>query len=270
MPKVAVLISGEYRTFAIARNTMAFLDDPEIDVYFSTWDTTIYSLPKLRLKIIESVSHNRIQAALGRPAKILIENQSQFKRTDRYNNQMIHRWLAGFQLIKDSGISYDYVIIIRPDLIFNNSVPPTLNQIEQYKESIGAVWSNSLHQRRLTDVLLISSFDNINKLFSNLSIDVWETAEQTDWHIWWYEFGLSQGLNFIDTPDLNHSTFCRMWVRPDHTFNEIVEIQSDWRDLVLLNQVDQMGRDFVSSIWPDHVLPAAEEKWNQGYFDKYK
>lgn len=65
MNRIAVIISGEYRTFDICRKTMTFLDNENVGVYFSTWDRTVQSNKYLNYHIDETVTINRIKSALG-------------------------------------------------------------------------------------------------------------------------------------------------------------------------------------------------------------
>lgn len=269
MPKIAVLISGEYRTFGMCRKTMPFLDDPRVDIYFSTWNKTRYFVPKIAYIREEEVTLQRIQTALDRTAIIDIEPFDLIKET-RYNSKMIHRWKRGLDLINQSGNRYDYIMITRPDIFFNNQYPAILHDVEKYKNSLGICWSQSLHLGRMTDVIMLSSTEIINKVFDPLKISVWETAKEADWHKWWYNHVMSIYNNVVDMPELNHFVFCRAWSKPDHTFSEVLMAKLDWRDLILLGQVDSLGREFANELWPATVLPEAEKKWNNGHFDKYK
>lgn len=106
--KIAVLISGEYRKFDICRPSMHFLNDPDIDVYISTWDKTHYLRSVINLSKYEEVTVDKIQETLQRPATIEIEStEIQKKLPEKYSSSMIHRWKRGFEMILNSGIDYE-------------------------------------------------------------------------------------------------------------------------------------------------------------------
>jgi hypothetical protein len=267
--KIAVLISGEYRKFDITRKTMTFLDNPNVDVYISTWDKTIYSSPKINLTVEELVTEERVLKDMGRPATVKIDTTTLINE-EKYNSKMINRWLAGWKLIQDSGIKYDYVMITRPDLYFHPVRYFDINNIEQYKDNIGFVWATSMHLGKLPDVLFLSCFSSMDMLMKSLTVDLWADSSETDWHIWWYEHVHKLFPKILNAEEYSYITFCRYWVNETHTFIDAVNIHHDWRDLRILNECDMWGDDFAIGIWPDEVLISAKEKWNNGYFDKYK
>ena len=272
MPKIAVLISGEYRKFDITRKTMTFLDDPAVDVYVSTWDKTIYSSPKINLYKEYSVNEEIIRRDLNRSAVIRIDSHRLFIEK-KYNCKMINRWLAGFELIKNSGIKYDNVIIIRPDLFFVKSAAPSdLRFLEKYNTGIAFVWATSLERSKLGDILYTSSYQNISTLISQLTVDKWLNDPENDWHIWWYNFVRRIFPEIFNCIEFDYVTFCRYWTTNEHNFQDVVETQHDWRDLRLLHEIDLMGKQWMndSQIWPVEVVNNALDRWNSGYFDKYK
>ena len=251
--KIAILISGEYRTFSVCRKTMAFLDDPCVDIYFSTWNTNVYSVPAINFYRKEYITESRILTDLGKSAVIEIEDENSID-IKKYNTKMIHRWIKGFELIKNSGIEYDYVLIVRPDIFFNNA-SKFLDTIESYSETVGVAWS---------DLLLVSSYEKIKEIFNDLTIDSWVNSKEHNWHIWWDNFIAK--YSSVDTPVLNRVTFCRVWANDNHTFEDLVDIQNDWRDLILIHEHRVLGW----TSWPKEIIDNAERKWDKGLFNKYK
>lgn len=268
MKKIAVLISGEYRKFDITRKTMAFLDNPDIDVYFSTWDKTIYSSPKINLHEEQLITEDRILKDLGRQATVRIDKHDSFVEK-KYNSKMINRWRTGFSLIEQSGINYDYVAIIRPDIFFTKVPTPEFINLERYENSIGFSWATSLDKELLPDVLFISTFNNIKKLMMSLSSMIWVVDAENDWHKWWYKF-VRNHFEILHISELSYLTFCRLWAKDTDSFQEIMDVQHDWRDLRLLHESEMWGRDNILKVWPQEIVETAEEKWNNNYFDKYR
>lgn len=269
MPKIAILITGEYRTFDICRKSLLFLNDPNVDVYVSTWNKTTYLNPKINLRKTEDVSLERIHRTLNRSAVIKIEDADSFPKEKKYNSRMIHRWKQGIALIENSGVSYDYIVVTRPDILFNNTFPCNLNKIEKYKDSIGFAWSKSLHLKKATDVLFMTSAKRMYTLFNNLTIEKWVNDTENNWHIWWYYYITEHLGTILDTEELNHFVFCRMWANTNHTYSEIVDIQHDWRDLILLGQIDLYGKENMKDIWTGEIMQNAETRWKNKEFEKY-
>jgi len=269
--KLAILISGEYRKFDVSRKTMLFLDNPNVDIYVCTWDKTIYSSKKIDFYKEYDVNEEIILRDLGRYANIKIDKHDSIKET-KYNCKMINRWLNGFEMIKNSGIEYDYILIMRTDLYFQFISIPNFESLEKYDNGIGVAWATSLHLGKLGDILFISSYENIAKLFNKLTIDSWSTDTEDDWHIWWYKFVYNLFPNIINSSEFDHLTFCRYWATNENTFNEIVKIYHDWRDLRLLHEIDLMGTEWLNNgnVWSIDVVDNAKAKWIEGYFEKYK
>jgi hypothetical protein len=268
MTKIAVLISGEYRKLDVCRKTMHFLNNPNVDIYISTWDKTTYSSPRINLCTEKIITPDIIRTDLNKDAIIEVES-STLTIEEKYNSKMIHRWLQGFKLIQQSGKSYDYVVVMRPDLFFNQCIG-MFDSIEKYKDKIGFAWATSLHLGKLPDLLFVSSYKGVEKIFNSLSVNKWNRDKEPDWHIWWYNFVHNLFPDILNTDEMNYFTFCRYWVNNDNTFLDALNIHHDWRDLRLLHECDMWGEDFAKTAWPDEILINAKKKWNSGYFDKYK
>ena len=115
MRKVAVLICGQYREFDIAIKSWKFMPgDMQFDLYMSTWDTSYdeaYDTFNTPTSPIEVITAERIQKTTG------FKN---FKIFTEIKGDTVTRYLflikSCINMMKDSGIEYDYVIVIRPDL----------------------------------------------------------------------------------------------------------------------------------------------------------
>lgn len=270
MPKIAILISGEYRKFDITRKTMNFLDDIDVDVYISTWDKTIYSSPKIGLYVEEDITFDRIIKDINRPAIIRIDDHNLFNNY-RYNSKMIYKWKTGLQLIKSSKIAYDNVLVLRPDLFFNNHFPVSLSMLEQYTDNIGFAWATANDVRKMPDLLFTSSLKNIETLINSISIEKWNTDKEHDWHIWWYNHVIELFPNIKNAPELGYMIFCRYWADENSKIADVHNMHHDWRDLRILHECDIYGDKFHSKgIWPDEIVNEAKRKWAEGYYNKYK
>lgn len=268
--KIAILISGEYRTFKHCRHTMHFLNDPRVDIYISTWDSSSYVSPKISLQVNEVVTLENIKNDIDKIADILIEPQHVVSEI-KYSTKMMHRWITGFDLIKKSNKHYDYVIVMRPDLFFNQLHPVDLDNVKNYNNTLGVAWATDEYiiNKKLQDVLFLSSYGNMYKLFEKLDINQWIYSKEEDWHTWWFNH-CNKTLPIEYAKDFSQCTFYRYLTDNNNpSFRDVMTAQHDWRDLQLLSQIDIMGRDALKTAWPEHVIQNAEDKWNNGYFNKF-
>jgi len=266
--KIAVLLSGEYRTFRHCRKTMSFLDDPRVDIYVSIWNTSTYKSPAINLDVTEWVDRSQVIRHLGKSAvDILIDSQNIIKEV-KYNTKMIYRWKAGIEMIKKSGIHYDYIIILRPDLFFRHGI--NLDHVKNYSDSLGVAWAipTSLENKKLGDVLFLSSYHIMVGLFNQLKVESWTQDREYDWHKWWYNFCEKKVPLIKEAREFDHCTFYRYITRDSSSFDSVFRSHQDWRDLHIIYQLNEHGRDFLKGIWPEDIIKSAEDKWNSGYFRK--
>jgi hypothetical protein len=248
---------------------MPFLDRPDVDIYFSTWNKTVYVSPKINLYRQESVTEEIIVTDLGfNPYRIIIDNPNFFP-DKKYNSKMINRWVTGFKMIVDSGVNYDYVIIIRPDMYYGGNVD--FNSLVDLGESLGVIWPDSMIEGKLSDVVMASSFRIMKHLIGSMSPSDWINSNVSDWHIWWHDYCKSKVDITSLSDEFGKCVFYRCIV-PDGVTNydDVLTYQNDWRDLKLLHKVDFLGRELSLKNWPPEVLTEAESKWALNYFDKYK
>lgn len=266
--RIAVLISGEYRTFGMCRKTMKLLDDPRVDIYFSTWSKTAYNVPKVNLHRVEEVTEEIIRRDLGKAAVIEIESKVPFVEM-RYNSRMIHRWKRGMDLIRKSGIDYDYILIMRPDLYFGDHADNEFKTIEHFKYVLGCGWYNNEDAEFLNDVMLLSTAKKMFEMFDALSIWEWQTSPNDDWHTWWYSFASRFFPMVKPLEHIARCTFCRPWVKEGDLYLEVAQIQADWSDLIVLQFADRDGIETVSKYWPEDVIVRMQQKWTDKVYDKY-
>jgi hypothetical protein len=219
MTKIAVLIVGEYRTFPYCHKTMTFLYQPlstgtDVDVFFSTWSVTKTDnllsnhVGYNATGSLKTVTEQEIEQILKRPAVIKVHDLGKpgapFS-TDESFLIMRKGWLMGFELIKQSGIDYDYVYVMRPDLFYKRSSSFfTGEDYERYETGLGVVWGgeggkvwqDNRPTFTATDCDFFSTYDNIKKL---LTPDILELG-QGPLHERWYSYIISKGLHTTTLP----------------------------------------------------------------------
>lgn len=256
--KTAILISGELRTFQMCRKTMTFLDDPNVDIFVSTWDQSIINNERLNLHINDSITKEHIQDILQKDATILVEPSSCFE-SRRYNDKMIHRWLAGFEMIRSSLQKYDYVMVIRPDLFFHEEVFSIDSLILNGDKQFAWYEKDSV----LQDCLFFGTYETMDSLFSRLTVLDWLNSEEGDWHTWWKHF---VGSNNKKMCEWGKFIFCRPIAKEGMGYRQIYQCYEDWRDLEIVKQIELGNRDMVVNSWGNREVEKAELK----SFEHYK
>ncbi len=121
--RIAVLISGDYRGFDTCLPTMAPLlkstDEHKVDIYFSTWSEShhVHPLdPTLAHHVVDITSEKIIDVLHDYDVKgVAIDyyDDSYWRNgINKYNAPMCNRWEAGMKMMRDSGIEYDYLMVL--------------------------------------------------------------------------------------------------------------------------------------------------------------
>jgi len=189
--KIAILLSGEYRTFSECAESMIFLNDPAVDVYFSTWSTSTYNIDFLNIHETTAITPEHISNyILGKDVTINIADVPADKTGTI--DRMINRWVTGMDMIIKSEIVYDYIFILRPDLYFIKPIYEICQDVETHieKDIFYMIESNGFEQQKLTDLYMISTPDVLTKIINSDLVTNWTTASNLsqEWHHWWYTY----------------------------------------------------------------------------------
>ena len=257
--KVAVLISGEHRTFEICRPNMTFLDDPRADVFVSTWDSTRVRSKTFDLNYQVEHTLEKVQQLVGAQARnILVENYDSFNQSPlntKYNVALIYRWVAGVKTILSSGESYDYLLICRPDLFFHPGAPLTLDMVAG--PGIALAWFTPGIQ--IQDHLFSCSMEDAKHLFTDDLLQGWLNAGDTaDWHQWWTQYVAEKFYTFRRLGQNRIGIqFCRPIVSKSPTVDEVNEAQWAWRDAQIIDLVDAHGIETQYAVWNTAIVDLA-------------
>jgi len=208
--KIAVLIVGELRTFPYCRKTMSFLNQPpstgiDIDVYFHTWEVTKLHNPPIGrhlnprpVRVARKVTEEEIKELLNRPATIKVHPMLEDK--DGFT-VMRKGWMMGFEMIEQSGIDYDFVYVMRPDLFFRDKISWfTGVGYERYQTGIGVLPIMDPNSKPLlcADCDFFSTYENIKKL---LAPDLLELDQKNgQLHELWYDYIIKKGFHITTLP----------------------------------------------------------------------
>lgn len=199
--KIAVLVYGMYREFDIAFKSWNFLEKFDCDVYFSTWTRSKQKNNRLGIVIDETIDINRILEKIPN-AKIAIED-------DVYSHlhnaeKMIFHWKKCLNMVENSNINYDYLILTRPDnfTIFNlNENDLIQNFAEDKIYGLDQIIKNN-DDLFVQDIFFIGKFNTMIKLIKNIpeKIDVNENNGSIHFHL--SKHILLNGLSVEKIPNL--------------------------------------------------------------------
>lgn len=203
--KTALLIAGELREFETAKSFWPFLNIPDIDIYISTWSTSVKHDPVNNEKITEIIDRETLEKSLNFK-KIIIED---VPTTEAWGIHLYCYKIRGLiETILAENIDYDIVIVIRPDLIF--TVFPSCDLVEHILNNVKH--DNIIHTitnnwkiadtKLTTDVLFIGTLNTFKKFLTfipNRKLDSIHILEWIDIHDF---FGKSYLNNNIEVDNL--------------------------------------------------------------------
>lgn len=195
--RLAVVYAGEYRTFEYCRPTHSFLDqyDLDVEVYFVTWDRTKEVNPHPVPASVfgdSPVTIERILQALGRPASVHIHDPAICTRKDG-NWAMRTMWSLARTAVQQSGRNYDHVLMLRPDLYFQQPAQIVPELIASGRTL--AVRKVPVNGSLEDTVFFLRSSDYL-ELFSDLFVD----QLSKEWHESWYQYVIEQKFQLATLP----------------------------------------------------------------------
>jgi hypothetical protein len=266
--KIAVLITGEYRTFDIAAKTMRFLQDEKVDVYVSTWNKSFQVNKHLGIDIEESVDLKRVQAAIH-PKKLFghcIEANLHYRLGHyKYNEPMMHRWKKGLRLILNSGVEYDAIMVVRPDLYFQLDWITHFQGFDQYDidgmdaNTLYSAWTPAPETRKMDDILFFGKPDVIHKTIGAVSIKEWSDSDEMDWHAWFRTAMEATGVDIKMMSPQPAVFFCRANCQPEDDYMTNYRKAIIWRNAFIEEQRVRYGDEKVIELWGSNILAELEE-----------
>lgn len=254
--KIALLVTGELRDFASCAHTLPLIDDPNVDLYVSTWDESRSQNSVLNIDTASVVTEQMIRDIVKRDAVIAIEPLSCMTEP-RYNSKMLHRWIVGYDLVKDSGKTYDYVLFIRPDLYFDN------NRITLTQE-FQVAWYRPEHF--LQDCVFGGPPAIIDAIFEKVTISAWRNAEEGDWHKWWTSQIKELNITPASFGREYRFTFFRPNARGAENYQQVYKAYEDWRDACIIEFGSKFGFNGPRNSWGESIVDSALEKYVDGHF----
>ena len=167
--KVAVLVYGMLREFDIAVKTWHFKDNPNFDFYFSTWDQSYQINENLGIDIREEITEDAITKHIPN-AKVSIVSESDYKFPGDIvyqNDKLIFHQKKGLNMIKNSGIDYDILILTRSDNYHKFYFGPERFFEMNKKDRIygqTAIYISNLEEFFLQDYFFVGDFNVMSEI----------------------------------------------------------------------------------------------------------
>lgn len=227
---------------------MLFLDQPSLDadIYFSTWNETNTVNPvggknksnKVDSPVYIPVTEEQIKQDVGLPITCAVHTKKKYSDFPI----IVDGWFLGFDLIKQSGKTYDYVLLMRPDLFFDNSLTVRnrtkayllSETFHMYAASIGvrmppkppAGQANNPDYLLIDDTILFSTYENMSKFLSyDFKIFLKENEKKFNWHQLLYQYiVIKHKLRVTPLPFKTDNIIARFPVDENTTF-QIAEKQ---------------------------------------------
>jgi hypothetical protein len=256
MHRIAILISGEYRTFDNARGSFGFLNQSNADIYFSTWGTSRQFNKFLQIDTETVVTEEKIKNAIGDNVNLVainIGNQAQFDNL-RYNSKMINRWQTGLGMIINSNISYDYIVVVRPDVYFENA--PSLDRYTALVSPgvMFEAWRRTDGSLKMADLMFIGDYKTVMSSLndSRLATD-WSKTLIDDWHDWFGQYFAKKQI-VVNRPDINLIIARPNVTETDCSFEDFQLRFEDWKWSIIAAQRSEYGDDRLREIWGDKLI----------------
>jgi hypothetical protein len=181
--KVAVIVYGEYREFDFVVKSWDFLEKLNCDVYISTWDRSVQINQDLGIYLDETITEEKVLNALP-TAKVSIKKESDYFDVNlsdanseaRNTNKMIFHMKNGLKMVHQSGIQYDFILLMRPDCYQNYPImePEYFYSHNQKDRIYGVSYINVTGKDSyfLSDILFVGNFGVMSEFISKLPEDL--------------------------------------------------------------------------------------------------
>ena len=150
---------------------MTFLDQKEVDVdvYISTWNQTNTLNPqrigsvgeKNYTPVYRPVTKEEIQQVIPN-CNITIQDSAIIADGRKDWKKMVTGWVLGLETVKQSLVNYDYMLLLRPDLFFNESAQFDVDKFKNFQDSIGIHTGEDI--THVDDTCFFGSFENMQKI----------------------------------------------------------------------------------------------------------
>lgn len=205
--KIAVLIAGEYREFPIAHKFWTFLNWPNVDCYFATWDKSVRIDKNRQMPIIEEDITEHDITKFITPVAVDIAVSSPLAPGVSTASKQINRWKTAVKLLINSKRQYDKVILIRPDIALDYDEEFLKRFIEENicdDTHIYGITGRALYTpfpltevKKVSDLMLAGTQNSILKLLRIADI---ESTEAVDIHRYLANHFLSIYSQFRNLP----------------------------------------------------------------------
>lgn len=248
MTKRAVVIAGETRTWERSIHTAQELLSGA-DVYISVWSGSRY-WHKVKPKVVYEhgpIHIDRIYALLAPHSVkgIRIEGHDQiYWNSKGYNANYLHRLRVGADMVRVSGVQYDSVFFMRPDVFFEQdhigALKETISNVQagQFVTMLTSEQRLNVH-KTLNDWMFAVHPADIDRAIP--TVEEFQSHKHDDWHTflrWWVVERSGLQVVNVDQPRV---VLLRPPARPGMTFAEALQNSERWDDMYVLHCINLEG-----------------------------
>ncbi len=198
--KHAVVLAGDTRTWEHSVPTLApFLQDA--DLYISVWSESRYAHHVSKTKYSHpTINEEEVHRILSPfvPAQVCIEEHDHVLWTrNGYNSNYLHRLRTGIEMVRQSGVEYDSVMLMRPDLFFGPEDNPYVRELKDKVRSVerGQVVT-AMSGFMLNDWILAVRPEDMDKVVP--TVEQYAPFRHEDWHTFHGKFVRENGMQIVD------------------------------------------------------------------------
>jgi hypothetical protein len=257
----AVVIAGDTRTWEHSIHSAHELLDGA-DVYISVWSNSSYS-HKVKPRLLyrhAPIYIDRVYALLAQynVRGVRIENHDlSHWQPKGYNANYLHRLRVGIDLVRLSGIEYDSVFFMRPDVFYEQHGMQTLVAAVANVQPGQFVTMLSGDQRVNTHKTLNDWMFAVAPTDFDLAVptvEEFQAHKHEDWHTflrWWVVERSGLQVVNVDAPRV---VILRPQARSGMSFDDALHNSEAWDDLYVLHCINLEGIRTACIRWGKHAV----------------
>lgn len=261
MTKKAVVIAGDPRTWDHSIHTARELL-ADADVYVSVWRQSSY-VHKVKPKTLYTHGPLHIDHVYGLLAEynvkeVRVEDYDPRDWINRgYNANYLHRMRIGVEMVRRSGVKYDSVLFMRPDLFFEQHgmqvLAPSVANVQpgEFVTMLSSELRVEVH-KTLNDFLFAVAPEDMDKAIP--TVEAFQHFKGMDWHTflrWWVVEKNKLRVVNIEAPRV---VLLRPPAVANMTFEQALLNSEKWDDIYVIHCISLEGVRIACVRWGKHAV----------------
>lgn len=261
MTNRAVVIAGDFRTWEHSIHSAHELLYGA-DVYVSIWSKSVY-WHQVKPRILyehEEIHIDRVYALLAQynvKGVILEDHDLKHWQKRGYNANYLHRLRTGVDMLRKSGVKYESVLFMRPDLFFDGPGMSAFSLRASLVEPGEFVTMLSSHVRvhehkTLNDFIFAVAPEDIDKAIP--TVEAFQHFKNMDWHTflcWWVVEKNKLKVINVEHPRI---VVLRPPSREGMSFEDALKNSETWDDIYVLHCLQLEGIRSTIARWGKHAV----------------